>query len=269
MKSMSTNTQTRKKLIVGNWKMHFNMHESSIYVHKLSDMITSRRGVEVVLCPSFLALQSLSLQINRRQFKLGAQDCYWRDEGPFTGEVSATMLRGIVDYVIVGHSERRHHFHEHDRDIRHKMQAAIRNRLQPILCIGETADERARGETLHVIQDHLTNGLANTTAEELDQLVVAYEPVWAIGTGDDPAQHEVVEAVGEIRSHIKHMFGSAAASNLRVLYGGSVDVDNAMRHLSTRGVDGLLVGGASLQAHAFATIADMAHSSIKKGGEKQ
>jgi len=131
-----------KKLIVGNWKMNLNTHEASLYLHKLADKVPVRRDVEVVIAPTLLALQSLSLQVNRRQFKLAVQNLYWRDQGAFTGEVSATQLRGVADYAIIGHSERRHIFHESERDIRNKVQAAIRNHIRPILCIGETARER-------------------------------------------------------------------------------------------------------------------------------
>ena len=140
----------RKKLIIGNWKMNLNMQEASLYLHKLMEVLKPRRDVEVVVSPTTLTLQSLSLQINRRIAKLAAQNCYWRDHGAYTGEVPAAHLRGIADYVLIGHSERRYIFIESDKDIRLKVQAAIRNHLQPILCIGETAQERALGETRDV-----------------------------------------------------------------------------------------------------------------------
>jgi len=170
----------RKKLIIGNWKMNFNMQEASLYLHKLMNTLPSHRDVEVVLAPTILTLQSLSLQINRRIAKLAAQNCYWRDSGAYT----AAHLRGIADYVIIGHSERRYIFIESEKDIRLKVQAAIRNRIHPILCVGETIQEKTLGETKDVLADQLTSGLANVTADELDEVVIAYEPVWAIGTGD-------------------------------------------------------------------------------------
>jgi len=250
-----------KKLIVGNWKMNLNTHEASLYVHRLAGMIKVHRDVEVVLAPTLLAMQSLSLQVDRHQFKLAAQNLYWRDSGAFTGEVSATQLRGVVDYAIIGHSERRHIFHESDRDIRHKVQAAIRNHIKPILCIGETADERAHGETRDVINDQLISGLANITSEELKDITIAYEPVWAIGTGNNALPDDVIHAVEAIRSQIKHLYGSTAASSLRILYGGSVKAESAADYLSIKGVDGLLVGGASLDARAFSEIAAKAHNS--------
>lgn len=252
-----------KKLIVGNWKMNLNTHEASLYLHKLSEAVPIHRDVEVVLAPTILALQSLSLQINRRQFKLAVQNFYWRDHGAFTGEVSATQLSGIVDYAIVGHSERRHVFHELEKDIRNKVQAAIRNRIQPILCIGETAGERADGETHDVLHDQLLSGLANITSEELDEVTIAYEPVWAIGTGNNALPSDVSQAVKTIRGQIKHLYGAAPAKNIRVLYGGSVKAESAADYLAIDGIDGLLVGGASLDERAFGDIISKAH----KGSE--
>lgn len=249
---------TRKKLIVGNWKMHLNTNQASLYLHKLSGLIPVKRGVEVVLAPNSLALQSLGLQVDHRQFKLAAQNCYWRDEGAFTGEISATMLRGLTQYVIVGHSERRHVFNEHDKDIRHKVAAVIRNSMKPILCIGETAAERTNDETIHVIHDQLVSGLLNVTSEEIKDIVVAYEPVWAIGTGDSARPDDVREVVKAIRKQIRSLYGRTAADDIRILYGGSTSADNAASYLEIEGVDGFLVGGASLKAKEFASIVECA-----------
>lgn len=248
-----------KKLIVANWKMNFTVQEASLFIHKLSSEVKSHRDVEVVLAPTMLALQSLSLQVDRRQFKLASQNLYWRDHGAFTGEVSATQLRGIVDYAIIGHSERRHVFKENDKEIRNKVQAAVRNGIKPILCVGETARDRSEGETLDVIHDQLVGGLANVTSEELEDVVVAYEPVWAIGTGKNAAPLDAKKAAAAIRRQVAHLYGKAAADNLRILYGGSVTADSALSYLKTEGIDGLLVGGASLSVPSFAAIAESAH----------
>lgn len=248
-----------KKLIIGNWKMNLNTHEASLYVHKLAQEMPVHRDVEVVLAPTLLALQSLSLQIDRRQFKLAVQNLYWRDHGAFSGEVSATQLRGIVDYALVGHSERRHIFNESDKDTRNKVQASIRNHIKPVLCIGETASERAMGETNDVLHDQLIGGLANVTSDELEQVIIAYEPVWAIGTGDNALPDDVKKAVAAIRSQIKHLYGATAANAIRVLYGGSVKAESAADYLAIDGIDGLLVGGASLDAHVFTEIVRKAH----------
>lgn len=248
-----------KKLIIGNWKMNLNMHEASLYVHQLSKLVKNHRDVEVVLAPTALTLQSLSLQINYRQFKLAAQNFYWRDAGAYTGEISAAQLSGIVQYGLVGHSERRHIFNESDKDIRAKVQAAIRNNLRPILCIGETAFERSEGETAAVLHDQLIGGLANVTSEELENVVIAYEPVWAIGSGKNAMPDDVSRAIRAIRSQIKHLYGAKASEEIQVLYGGSVTADSAAAYLGLPDVDGLLVGGASLDAHAFSEIVKKAH----------
>lgn len=248
-----------KKLIIGNWKMNLNMQEASLYLHKLMEILPSHRDVETVVAPTMLTLQSLSLQVNRRVAKLAAQNCYWRDQGPYTGEVPAAHLRGIVDYVLIGHSERRYLFAESDKDIRAKVQAAIRNRIQPVLCIGETIQERTLGETRDVLHDQLTNGLANVTADELGEIVIAYEPVWAIGTGEFARPADVKAAVRDIRRHVAQLFGKKAAEEVRVIYGGSITVDNAADYLAIAELDGLLMGGTSLKAQQFANIITMAH----------
>jgi triosephosphate isomerase len=252
-----------KKLIVGNWKMNLNIHEASLYLHKLAETIKVRRDVEVVVAPTLLALQSLSLQIDRRQFKLAAQNLYWRDHGAFTGEVSAAQLRGVVDYAIIGHSERRHVFGETDKDVRNKVQAALRSDIRPILCIGETASERTDGETDGVLHDQLVGGLANVTADELPEVTIAYEPVWAIGTGNNAMPDDVKKAIAVIRNHIAHLYGKGAAEKIGVLYGGSVTADSAASYVALDGVDGLLVGGASLNAQAFSAIVEKAHAGTK------
>lgn len=256
-----------KKLIIGNWKMNLGVHESSLFVHKLERLVKVHRSVEVVLAPTMLALQTLSVQVHYRQFKLAAQNFYWRDHGAFTGEVSASQLRGIVQYGIIGHSERRHVFHESDKDTRAKVQAAIRNRIRPVLCVGETASERAAGETQDIIHDQLIGGLANITSEELEDIVIAYEPVWAIGTGNNATPSDVLSAVRSIRHQLKHLYGARAAGEVRVLYGGSVTEQSAAEYLAIDDVDGLLIGGASLDAHAFANIVEKAHASVKRTKE--
>lgn len=252
-----------KALIIGNWKMNLGVHEASLYIHKLEKTIKVHRNVEVVIAPTMLALQTLSLQVNYRQIKLAAQNFYWRDHGPFTGEVSATQLRGIVQYALVGHSERRHVFNESDKDTRAKVQAAIRNGIRPILCIGETATEKAMNETKDALHDQLIGGLANITSEELPQVVIAYEPVWAIGTGQNAVPDDVISAVKSIRQQLKHLYGVKAAQAVQVLYGGSVTADSAADYLAIEDIDGLLVGGASLDEHAFTSIIEKAFKSRK------
>ncbi len=248
-----------KRLIIGNWKMNMNVHEASLFVHRLSKKFRVRRDVEVVLAPTMLAVQSLSLQVNHRQFKLAAQNIYWRDHGAYTGEVSATQLRGIVQYALVGHSERRYIFHETDKDIRAKVQAALRNNIVPVLCIGETLQERTDGETADALRDQIVGGLANVTSQELEDVVIAYEPVWAIGTGNNARPTDVTTAIRLIRRQLAHLYGKKIAEDVRVLYGGSVNKDSAADYLALDDVDGLLVGGASLDEFGFADIIKKAH----------
>jgi triosephosphate isomerase len=248
-----------KTLIIGNWKMNLGVHEASLYVHKLNNIVKIHRNTEVVIAPTMLTLQTLSLQVNLRQIKLAAQNFYWRDHGAYTGEVSASQLRGIVQYALVGHSERRHVFNESDKDTRAKVQAAIRNGIRPVLCVGETAGERADNETHAVLHDQLLGGLANITSEELHQVVIAYEPVWAIGTGQNAVPGDVTSAIISIRSQLKHLYGAKSAEEVQVLYGGSVTADSAAAYLALPDVDGLLIGGASLDEHAFASIVEKAY----------
>jgi triosephosphate isomerase len=254
-----------KKLIIANWKMNLSIGEGSLFVHKLVELIEPQKNVDVVLAPSLLALQSISLQAHIHHFKLAAQNFYWRDSGAFTGEVSANQLRGLVQYALVGHSERRHIFMEHDRDIRNKVQAAYRHGITPVLCVGETAIERTMGETIDVLHDQLIGGLSNITSDDANTLVIAYEPVWAIGTGNHAKPTDVEIAVKAIRGQVKHLFGAETAKKVRVLYGGSVTVDNAGSFLDVDGIDGLLVGSASLDAHAFASIVNRAAGPVSKG----
>lgn len=258
-----------KTLIIANWKMNLTVHEASLYLHKLDKTVKSHRNVEVVIAPTMLCLQPLSLQVDHKKFKLAAQNLYWRDEGAYTGEVSAHQLRGLVKYAIIGHSDRRHKFHESDKEIRAKVQAAVRNQITPVLCIGETASEKAAHETREVIHDQVIGGLANLTPEEVANIVIAYEPVWAISNGKDFANHAVasaedaLEAARHIRRQVGHLYGSEVAESIRVLYGASASSSNAAGFLSASEIDGLLIGGASLIAEEFTGIIKAAHERNK------
>ena len=254
-------TSPRKTYIIANWKMNFTPGEASLYLHRLEKRIAPSRNVQVILAPSTVSLQPLSLQINRRQFKLAAQNFYWRDYGAFTGETSVSQLRGFVDYAIVGHSERRYIFNESEEDIANKVAAAIRNGITPVLCIGETAMERRDGETAAAIYSQLANGLHMVSKEDISKIVIAYEPVWAISTNKNarPAKPaDIDEAQALIRKHIGKIFGKAAAEAMPILYGGSVDHLSAGGYLSIDGIDGLLIGGASLIADSFCGIVETA-----------
>jgi triosephosphate isomerase (TIM) len=254
----------RKKLVVANWKMNLNTHEASLLVKRLDDRIQIHRDVEVVLAPTMLTLQPVSMQIDRRKFKLAAQNAYYKDEGAFTGEVSFTMLRDLVHYCIVGHSERRIYFDETLETVRDKVQAAIRNGIAPILCVGETKQEHAAGETRLVIHDKVVSALSNLTAEEVAQVVIAYEPIWAIGSGEPEKPDSIHKAVGWIRQIVRDLYGEESAGQQRILYGASVAPEFVGAILSIEGVDGLLVGGASLNYHKFADIVDNTYRAVHK-----
>lgn len=250
-----------KCLIVANWKMNFNTEQASLYIHKLNKIIDIHRSVEVVLAPSLLTLQPLSLQIDRRKYKLAAQNAFFKDSGPYTGEVSFTMLRELANYVIIGHSERRIYFHETLEDVRDKVAAAIRNDIKPILCIGESKPEKVAGETKKVIHDQLVTALANLTGDEVKEVAIAYEPVWAISTfGHELAKPADVQKIMDyIRYQISELYGDSVAKAVRVLYGGSVDNHSISSYLALDGCNGALVGADSLNYQDFADIVNKAY----------
>jgi triosephosphate isomerase len=251
----------KKTLVVGNWKMHLNSQQASFLVHKLDQHMPIHRDVEVVLAPSMLSLQPVSLQIDRRKFRLSSQDGYAVDEGAFTGEVSFAMLHELVHYGIIGHSARRIYFNETHEQIRDKVQAAVRNRITPILCVGETKQERVAGHAKQVLHDQVVTALANLTGVEVETMVIAYEPVWAISTfdGEVAKPDDMQQAIAYIRQQVASLYGQAAADGVRILYGGSVNADDAAAYLSLEGCDGVLVGAASLNYHQFSAIAEQAH----------
>lgn len=255
-------------LVVANWKMHLNTHEASLLVHRLSQSIKVHRSVEIVLAPSLLSLQPLSLEIDRRKFRLAAQDAYFKDEGAYTGEVSFTMLRDLVHYGIVGHSARRVYFGETLETVRDKVQAAVRNGIVPILCVGESKGERDAGETKQVLHDQLVTALSNLTSEEVRDLVVAYEPIWAISTfeGEVAKPDDMKRAIAYIRHQIAELYGVRAAKEVRILYGGSVNDHDAKPYLSLEGCDGVLVGAASLNHHQFSSIVNSAYQVATERG---
>lgn len=258
----------RKKLVVANWKMNMNLSQASILLHRLHERIQIHRDIEIVLGMSNLHLQPLSLQIDRRKFRQSAQNAHYVDDGPFTGEVSFSMLRELVPYSFVGHSERRIKFGESLDDVRKKVAASFRNGIVPILCIGEQQHERLAGETKQVVHDQLVSALSDITAEEVAQMVIAYEPIWAISNGTDYKGHEIAtpedasKIAKYIRMQIKSLYGEYASHAVRILYGASVNGSNARAFLDSEDVDGVLVGGASLNYHEFSAIVQAAYRSL-------
>jgi len=251
----------KNTLIVANWKMNLNTHEASTLMHRYHETIKTYRDIEVIVAPSTLSLQPLSVEMDRRKFRLSAQDAYHKDEGAYTGEVSFAMLRDLVHYSIIGHSSRRIYFGETLETVRDKVTAAIRNGITPILCIGETHDERAAGETKQVIHDQLTTALSNVTSDDIANIVIAYEPVWAISTfeGETAKPDDMKKVIDYIRFQIRELYGAKAAEDVRVLYGGSVTEQDVRAYLKIPGCNGVLVGAASLNYAKFAKIVDTAY----------
>ena len=250
------------RLIVGNWKMNLNPGEASLLVRRLEDKITPKDNTEVVICPPFIDLYPIAKDLDHNKLKLGSQNIHYLDEGPFTGEISPAMLKGLANYAIIGHSERRA-MGEDDRLIAKKMAAAVRNDITPILCLGETLAEREHGLQEKVVVDQLTAALGQLTAADVARIVVAYEPVWAINHGDGksaPATPDQIRfAYTAIRTTLEELYGEGVGG-LRLLYGGSVNADHCGAYLKMEYVDGLLVGGASLNYEDFAKIITVAQS---------
>ncbi|HUC79006.1 MAG TPA: triose-phosphate isomerase [Candidatus Saccharimonadales bacterium] len=250
-----------KKIVIANWKMNLNTSQASLLLHRLQERIRIRREVEIVLAPSMLVLQPLSVQLDRRKFRLAAQNAYFQDSGAFTGEVSFTMLQDLVHYVIIGHSERRIYFNETLEVISKKVAACVRNGISPILCVGETKQERKLGETKQVLHDQIYTALSELTSSEVANLIIAYEPVWAISTfGGEVATPAQINRVMEfIRMEVEELYGPKAAKKLKIIYGGSVDDKTAGGYLQMEQCSGVLVGSASLNYIKFAGIVDEAY----------
>ena len=245
----------RLPLIVGNWKMYKTVQEAVVFVKQLRGLVRDVADVEIVVAPTFTAIHAVAEAARNGKIAVAAQDMHWEREGAFTGEVSAAMIKEAgAEYVIIGHSERRRLFGETDAAVNRKVRAAIDNRLAPIVCIGETLEERERSETLAILDRQLKDGLERVTADELAELVIAYEPVWAIGTGRNATAEQAGEAHAHIRTRLRQWFGDEAAADCHVVYGGSVKPDNIRALISEPDVDGALVGGASLDLKSFAQI---------------
>lgn len=244
----------RQPLVAANWKMHKTVAEAEAFLGDLLPALGDDVGAEVVVCPPFLALRTAAEHCLRSRVRVAAQNMHYETEGAYTGEVSARMLREAgVDGVLLGHSERRRDFGETDEAIRRKVPVALDARLQPILCVGESEAERDRGETDALLRRQLEADLAEVSEDDLPEMVIAYEPIWAIGTGRTATPDQAEEAIAHIRGLIAERSPSAA-ERLRILYGGSVSADNAPELLVREQIDGALVGGASLDPDTFAQI---------------
>jgi triosephosphate isomerase len=252
----------RRPLIVGNWKMNKTASEAAAFIRALCERVSASPYADVVIAPPFTALETACSVLGPSSWiNLGAQDVHWEEQGAFTGEVSAPMLRELgCRYVIVGHSERRKHFGERDETIQKKARAALKHGLSPVLCVGESLAEREANRTESVVTDQLKVSLAGLTAQDLATVTIAYEPVWAIGTGQAATTKQAETVHRSIRLFIETGWDSHTASAIRILYGGSVTPQNIELLLVSDAIDGALVGGACLNPDSFATIIDLAQT---------
>ena len=245
----------RKKFIAGNWKMNKTAADGAALTKEILAAIGRETSVDVVLCPPYTALESVGRALEGQAVKLGAQNMHPEKNGAFTGEVSAEMLRSLfVSYVILGHSERRTFFGDTDAFVNKKTLAALANQLKPILCVGESLAEREGGSTLAVVKKQVEGGLVGVTAEQMNSVVIAYEPVWAIGTGKVATTAQAQEVHAYIRELLTSLYGAPVAQKVRILYGGSMKPSNAPELLAQKDIDGGLIGGAALEAKSFVEL---------------
>jgi triosephosphate isomerase len=245
----------RTPLVAGNWKMFKTVSEAVAFAKEFRPLVEHRKGVEIVLAPPFTAVRALADALRGSNVGVAAQNLHWESQGAFTGEVAAPMIKEAgAGYVIIGHSERRQFFGESDQTVNRKIVAALDADLLPIVCIGETLGERESNQTFTVIDRQIASGLAGLSAQQFARLVIAYEPVWAIGTGRNATAAQAQEVHAHVRRRLDEQFGRPAADSCRILYGGSVKPDNIGELAGQPDVDGALVGGASLNAASFGAI---------------
>lgn len=245
----------RPKVVAGNWKMHMDLESGTQLVRDLLGQLTDIKKSRVVFCPPFPLLYPVGELLKDSEFGLGAQNLFWEEKGAFTGEVSASMLKSVgCQYVIIGHSERRKYFGETDETVNRKIHRALTEGLTPIVCVGETLEEREAGKTHEVVQRQVEGAFQGLSAEAVQNLIIAYEPVWAIGTGKNATPEQAVEVHQLIRQILNQKYGEGIGENVTIQYGGSVNEKNAESLLRQPDIDGALVGGASLKADRFAAI---------------
>ncbi|HAV20720.1 MAG: triose-phosphate isomerase [Bacillota bacterium] len=245
----------RKRIVAGNWKMHKTVDEATALVNDLKSRVKDVSHVEIVVCPAFTALSAVADAIQGSNIRLAAQNMHWENEGAYTGEVSPVMLKDLgCTYVILGHSERRAYFGETDEIVNKKVKAALAGGLLPIICVGETLEVREEGKTEEVVTRQTKGALDGIDAAQAEGIVIAYEPVWAIGTGRTASAEEANRVIRIIRSVVAEIFDPKIAHEMRIQYGGSVKPNNAGELFSQSDIDGALVGGASLSASDFAAI---------------
>ncbi len=245
----------RKPFIAGNWKMHKTIAEALDLVNALRPLVSDIQDVDIAVCPPFTALEAVSKALAGSNIAVGAQNMFWEEEGAYTGEISPLMLKELVTYVIIGHSERRKYFGETDETVNRKVKAALAHGLLPIICVGEVLEEREAGKTDEVVRRQVLGAYEGLSADQARVTTIAYEPVWAIGTGRAATPEDANDVIGRvIRGSLAEMFGNEVAQSIRIQYGGSVKPGNIAGFMEQPEVDGALVGGASLKADLFAEI---------------
>ncbi len=253
-----------KPIVAGNWKMHKSVEEGVSFVGKIKNRILDKAEAKVIFCPPFTSLFSIVKALNGTDFSVGAQNAHFEVEGAYTGEISVGMLKSAgVQYVILGHSERRHIFGETDVWINKKIHAVLNAELVPIFCIGETLDDRKSNQTTLVLENQINLGLQGMESIDPVKMIIAYEPVWAIGTGETASTDLVAEAHAYVQSFLERMFGQVGYE-VPILYGGSVNENNAMKLIQTKGVDGFLIGGASIKEESFCSIVEQVSKFYKR-----
>jgi len=244
----------RRKVIAGNWKMNMLPNEAMNFIESLSQKVKDTEN-EVVLCVPYIDIFYSVLNAQETNIKIGAQNMHWEESGAYTGEVSAEMLKSVgVEYVIIGHSERRQYFAETDETVNKKLKKALTVGLKPIVCVGETLDQREQGITMQIITSQTEKALEGLTSNEVEKVIIAYEPIWAIGTGKTATKEDANDAVKQIRNKIANIYGNETAEKVIIQYGGSVKASNAKELFEMSDIDGGLVGGASLKAEEFSNI---------------
>ena len=253
----------RRVIIAGNWKMNKTISEAIELVNDLKRELSDIENVDIVVIPPYTVLSEVSDMVSNSNIDLGAQDVYWAEKGAFTGEISPIMLRDIgVKYVVIGHSERRTHFYETNETVNKKVKASLKAGLFPIMCVGEKLEEREAKKTFDVVKDHVENGLRGVSKEDVLKIVIAYEPIWAIGTGRTAMPEQAQEVHEYIRKLLTDLYDESVSENLRIQYGGSVKEENIKDLINQKDIDGALVGGASLKIEQFVPIVK---ESAKKG----
>jgi triosephosphate isomerase len=250
----------RKPVIAGNWKLYKTTKEALELVNSLAELVKQTKGVEIIVAPVYTVLKDVSRALEGSRIHLAGQDCFWEEEGAYTGEVSPKMLGDAgCSHVIIGHSERRQYFGETDEFVNRKIRAALQANLTVLFCIGETLEEREADKTFVVLKKQVSGGLAGITKHQLGRIIIAYEPVWAIGTGRTATESQAQDAHSFIREFLSGLYDKESAEAIRILYGGSVKPENIKGLMSRPDIDGALVGGASLKPESFAAIVNFGH----------